>query len=166
MKNFTYSLWLFVFCAISLTSCSKESIAEIETADMSAKVAPFAYTSFEVEVLQLVNDYRVENGLSELDYLDAVSWQAESHNAHMVALNEVCHDDFGERYSALVSSVNAKAVSENVAYGYRTAEAVVNAWIKSEGHRKNLEGNFTHFGISISKNPDGKYYFTNIFVRK
>ncbi|HET8753189.1 MAG TPA: CAP domain-containing protein [Salinimicrobium sp.] len=166
MKNFTYSLWLLVFCMISLTSCSKESIDEIETADLSSTVAPFAYTTFEVEVLELVNDYRVENGYSELDFMDAVSWQAEDHNAHMVAMNEVCHDDFGDRYAALVATVQAKAVSENVAYGYRTAEAVVNAWIKSEGHRKNLEGNFTHFGISITKNDEGKFYFTNIFVRK
>lgn len=166
MKNFTYSFWLLVFCAISLTSCSKESIEEIDTADMSAKVAPFVYTTFEVEVLQLVNSYRIDNGLSELDFLDAVSWQAEDHNSHMVAMNEVCHDDFGDRYTALVSTVQAKAVSENVAYGYGTAQAVVKAWIKSDGHRKNMEGNFTHFGISVSKNSEGKYYFTNIFVRK
>lgn len=153
-------------CTLSLTSCSKDSVEELETADLSTKPASVEYSSIEMEVLELVNAYRTEQGLSELAYLDEGSVQAASHNAHMIEKNEVCHDFFGSRYQALVSSVNAKAVSENVAFGYRTADAVVNAWIKSDGHRKNMEGDHTHFGISVKEGNDGKSYFTNIFVKK
>ena len=138
----------------------------MDTASLITKPAPVNYNSIELDVLELVNAYREQQDLPELLYLDESSIQAASHNEHMIENDEVCHDFFGTRYQALVNSVNAKAVSENVAFGYRTAEAVVNAWIKSEGHRKNMEGEHTHFGISVKEGKDGKFYFTNIFVRK
>lgn len=167
MKNFTYMFWFLAVSVMTLTSCSKDSLGEeLETAELNTEVPPISYSSFELEVLNLVNSYRIKNGLSELDLLDDSSHQAELHNQHMIQNDEVCHDDFLSRYSALVDNVHAKAVSENVAYGYRTADAVVSAWIKSDGHRENLLGNHTHFGISINQDQDGKNYFTNIFVRK
>lgn len=150
----------------SLTSCSKDSIEENETANLTTKLSPVSYSSIELDVLELVNAYRSQQGLSELLYLDEGSVQAATHNDHMIDNDEVCHDFFGSRYQALVNSVNAKAVSENVAFGYRTADAVVNAWIKSDGHRKNMEGEHTHFGISVKEGKDGQFYFTNIFVKK
>ena len=166
MKNLTYFVWLTAICTIFLTSCSKEGIDEVESANLTTKLAPVNYSSLELDVLELVNAYREQKGLSTLLYLDESSIQAAGHNEHMINGNEVCHHFFGDRYEALVKSVNAKAVSENVGYGYNSAEAVVNAWIKSEGHRKNLEGAHTHFGISVKEGKDGKKYFTNIFVRK
>ncbi|NJW52586.1 CAP domain-containing protein [Salinimicrobium oceani] len=166
MKNLTYSVWLLAICVFSLTSCSKDSVEEMETADLTTKPAPVEYSSIETEILDLVNAYRAQKGLSELVDLAEGSVQAASHNEHMIENDEVCHDFFGNRYQALVNSVNAKAVSENVAFGFRTADAVVNAWIKSDGHRKNLEGDHTHFGISVKEAKDGKLYFTNIFVKK
>ncbi|WP_324721312.1 CAP domain-containing protein [Salinimicrobium sp. HB62] len=166
MKNLTYYVWLLAICTFSLTSCSKDAIDEMDSANLTTKPAPVNYTSIELDVLDLVNAYRAQQGLSELLFLDEGSIQAAGHNEHMIEGNEVCHHYFGDRYQALVKTVNAKAVSENVAFGYRTADAVVNAWIKSDGHRKNMEGDHTHFGISVKEGKDGKLYYTNIFVRK
>ncbi|UZH55708.1 CAP domain-containing protein [Salinimicrobium tongyeongense] len=166
MKNLTYFVWLMAVCTIYLTSCSKESVDEVDSANLSAKLAPVNYSSIELDVLELVNAYRQQQGLNSLLYLDEGSIEAAGHNQHMIKDNEVCHHFFGSRYQSLVKSVNAKAVSENVGFGYSTAEAVVKAWIKSDGHRENLEGDHTHFGISVKEGNDGKYYFTNIFVRK
>lgn len=166
MKNLTYKLWLLAFTVFTLTSCSKDGLDELESANLTAKVAPVNYTSIELDVLDLVNAYRAQNGLSQLDFIDEGSRQAANHNVHMVEKEEVCHDDFAFRYDALVKSENAKAVSENVAFGYSSAEAVVKAWINSDGHRENMLGNHTHFGISVKEGKDGRLYFTNIFVRK
>ena len=138
----------------------------MDSANLTTMPAPVAYTDIELDILNLINAHRSQQGLGELLALDEGSVQAANHNEHMIEGNEVCHHFFGDRYEALVKSAEAKAVSENVAFGYRTAEAVVNAWIKSEGHRKNLEGDHTHFGISVKEGKDGKLYFTNIFVRK
>lgn len=166
MKNLTYFVWLMAISALTLTSCSKDSVEEMDSANLNAKVTPVDYSSFELEVLDLVNDYRTEQGLSELAFLDESSVLAAAHNDHMIHNNEVCHDDFGSRYQTLVQDVHAKSVSENVAYGYSSARAVVNAWIKSDGHKDNMLGDHTHFGISVKLAGNGKYYFTNIFVRK
>ena len=38
--------------------------------------------------------------------------------------------------------------------------------LNSAGHKANIEGDFTHFGISIRTNAEGKKYYTNIFVKK
>ena len=57
-------------------------------------------------------------------------------------------------------------MSENVAYGFTNAESVVNAWLNSEGHRHVIEGDFTNFDISAEKDEEGKWYFTNIFIKK
>lgn len=132
---------------------------------MVSVVAPVNYSAIEIDIMDLVNEYRVSKGLNELDFKDEVSWQAEDHNFYMIRKEEVSHDGFAMRYSALAESVGAKAVSENVAFGYNSAEAVVEAWIASDGHRKNMEGDLTHFGISVKEDANGKKYFTNIFVR-
>lgn len=166
MKNLTYSFWFLPLAVVFLASCSKDSLEEMETANLSAEVASVSYSNVELEVLELVNIHRSEKGLSELELLDEISQQADTHTFHMIEENNVCHDNFGNRYTSLVGSIDAQAVSENVAFGFRTAEAVVNAWIKSDGHRKNMEGDHTHFGISIDSNEEGKNYFTNIFVKK
>lgn len=166
MKNLTYYVWFMVVAAFSLTSCSKDSIDEMDTANLTTKVAPVSYTHIELDILEMINAYRDQNGLSKLEILDEGSRQAQVHNGHMIDNDEVCHDNFTDRYTALVNSDQAKAVSENVAFGYSSAEAVVNAWIKSDSHRKNMEGDHTHFGISVKEGKDGRLYYTNIFVRK
>jgi uncharacterized protein YkwD len=53
-----------------------------------------------------------------------------------------------------------------VAFGYTTAESLVKAWLKSEVHKATIEGDFTNFDISAEKGTDGKWYYTNIFIKK
>jgi uncharacterized protein YkwD len=53
--------------------------------------------------------------------------------------------------------------AENVAMGFNSAAAVVNAWLGSAGHRANIEGNATRTGVSAVKSGDGVWYYTQIF---
>lgn len=50
-------------------------------------------------------------------------------------------------------------MAENVAYGFETAQGVVNAWVKSDAHRKAMEGEATHFGISVKRRHQRKKLF-------
>jgi uncharacterized protein YkwD len=61
--------------------------------------------------------------------------------------------------------LGAKSVSENIAYNYNSPQAALDAWLKSPSHKANIEGNFTHFGLSIRVSEDGKKYYTNIFAK-
>jgi uncharacterized protein YkwD len=58
-------------------------------------------------------------------------------------------------------------VAENIAYNYSTSNSALIAWLNSPWHKENLDGDYTHFGISISVNPEnGKKYYTNIFMKR
>jgi uncharacterized protein YkwD len=67
----------------------------------------------------------------------------------------------------LQNNANAKKVGENVAYGYGTAEGVVNGWLNSPAHKKIIETEeYTHFGISTEKDSSNRNYFTQIFISR
>ena len=168
MKNITLPGLMLIFCALFLTSCSKDSIQDEVTAydQVVTEKAEYDYNTIEAEILHELNTYRKALGLSELKALAELSVESEGHNEYMIEEGVVSHDNFSLRASKLMNRVGAKSVAENVGYGYSTSKAVVNAWLKSKGHRENVEGNYTHFGISVRQDEDGKNYFTNIFIKK
>ncbi|POM69083.1 SCP-like extracellular protein [Phytophthora palmivora] len=49
------------------------------------------------------------------------------------------------------------AIAENVAAGQKNVDAVVNSWMKSPGHRRNILGNYTVFGAAYAYNRNSKY---------
>ena len=84
----------------------------------------------------------------------------------MITNNVVSHDDFVARSEDIMKKVGAKTVAENIAYNYATPKAALNAWLNSPGHKENIEGDFTHFGIAVRENTTtGKKYYTNIFIK-
>lgn len=168
MQNITHRVCLLFVCVFTFISCSEDNLMDNENAAIkTANLVDYvSYSAIENEILEAVNSYRESKGLSVLKKVDDITFQALDHNLYMIEKKEVSHDNFAKRYSALVNEIGAKAVSENVGFGYRTADAVVRAWINSEGHRINIEGDYTHFGISVDQDEDGKNYFTNIFVRR
>lgn len=167
MLKITKQFCIAFVCITMLASCSKDTEIHQENASFETELGDkVAYSQIETDVLTAVNEYRKNNGLSILKRVDDITFQADDHTSYMISKKAVNHDNFAQRYEALVNDIGARSVSENIGYGYRTAEAVVAAWIKSEGHKKNIEGDFTHFGISVDQDNDGKNYFTNIFVKR
>jgi len=164
MKALKMMPLLAVMAMLSFSSCSTENVSDdIEAITLQA--APVA-SLMEIEILERINDYRINQGLSALNNLNIIKSVAVTHTDYMVEVDNVSHDFFYQRKNALEQNANAVSVSENVAYAYSTAEAVVNAWINSDGHRANIEGDFTDFDISAEQNQDGRWYFTNIFIKR
>ena len=116
--------------------------------------------------MELINQHRISIGLNSLESHLLIKGQAYSHTDYMVDVSEVNHDNFFSRKSFLVDNANAIKVSENVAYGFTSAESVVNAWLNSEGHKGNIEGDYTDFEISAELGKNNKWYFTNIFMKR
>ena len=156
---------IMVLFAMFMFSCSTDSIDDKAEAYNSNLVIPQAKT-IEVEILELINDHRLNIGLNPLSDMGIIKSQAYNHTSYMLAQNSISHDNFFLRKSYLQSNAGANLVSENVAYGYTNAQSVVNAWLNSEGHRENIEGDFTNFDISAEEDANGKWYYTNIFVKK
>jgi uncharacterized protein YkwD len=158
---------LFVAILSFMFSCSPdENTVPSEVSTSLPIVLTYEYSPVELETMALINNYRVSIGLNALEKINHVSYKSEEHDNYMIANNVVNHNDFEARSANIVKVLGAKNVSENIAYNYNSAKGAFDAWMKSEGHKQNIEGNFTHFGISIRENPvNGKKYYTNIFVK-
>lgn len=166
MKTLKPLFVILVLSLLVLSSCTPEDDGIFfEKAQVVEK--PYNYTEIEIEILSLVNKHREEIGLKALKSNDVISNVALTHTNYMIEIDEVNHDNFPERQRSLTENAQAKAVGENVAYGFNSAQGVVGAWIKSDGHRKIIEDpDYTHFGISTDANIDGRNYFTQIFIKK
>ena len=155
---------VMAFMALLSFSCSTEEMPD-EFISTTITDAPAAKT-IEIEILELINEHRIGLGLYPLNNLGIIKSVAFTHTDYMVEINQVNHDNFIQRKNSLVQNAGAITVSENVAYGYSSAQAVVNAWINSDSHRANLEGDYTDFEISAEQNSEGRWYFTNMFIKK
>jgi uncharacterized protein YkwD len=164
MKLLT-KLPLLALLAVLSFSCTTDSIDDKANDIQLSLVSPQTKT-IEVEILELINNHRLTLGLNPLADMTLVKSVAFSHTDYMVDNNVVSHDNFFKRSSYLKEKAGAKSVSENVAYGYTSAETVVKAWLKSEGHRENIEGDYTNFDVSAEESAEGKWYYTNIFIKK
>ena len=119
-------------------------------------------------VLDFVNRYRKTKGLRPLTMMPLITAEALKHSKNMsdgrVAFG---HDGFDGRADRLMRQIElSNAIAENVAYGKFSAQEVVNRWIQSPGHRKNIEGKFTLTGVGIVRRADGYLFFTQIFINK
>jgi uncharacterized protein YkwD len=156
---------LLALLALFTFSCSTDSIDD-KALEITENLTVVAAKTIEIEILELINNHRLSKGLNSLKDMNIVKSIAYNHTGYMVDNNQVSHDNFYYRSDYLKANAGAKKVSENVAYGYSSAQSVVNAWVKSDGHRANLEGDYTNFDVSAEKNKDGRWYFTNIFIKK
>ena len=165
MKTKLLRVVLLSLVIFMMNSCSSDSDAA--TVEIKSEVIEnYSYTTSELETMNLINEYRISVGLNALKKINHLSYKAEEHDDYMIENNIVNHDNFTDRSQNIIKALGAKSVSENIAYNYRTPQAVIDAWLLSLGHKENIEGNFTHFGISIRENPvNGRKYYTNIFVK-
>ena len=155
---------LALVALLGFTSCSPESVEDqIEAIELP--VAPQA-KQIEIEIMELINAHRITVGLPSLNDHNTVKAVAFTHTDYMIEVDNVSHDNFFQRKESLQANANASVVSENVAYGFSSAQSVVNAWLNSPSHKENIEGDYTDFDISAEKNSEGKWYFTNIFIKR
>ena len=160
-------LRLFVPMALVFTmiSCSPDSKEEEQ---VEAKlITDYNYTQDELKLAEVINDYRVNKGLNALEIINHISYKSLEHNQYMIDNNVVNHDYFEERSNNIIQVLGAVKVGENIAYNFSTPNSALYAWLQSPGHKANLDGDYTHFGISITVNPStGKKYYTNMFMKK
>jgi uncharacterized protein YkwD len=117
------------------------------------------------QVVELVNAARAREcpGDADLAIDDRLMAAAQGHSEDMSARDYFSHvspegTEFGDR--ALAAGFEG-ALGENIAYGYRSAEAVMTAWLDSPGHARNiLNCSATVIGVGLAE--DG-WYWTQVF---
>lgn len=121
--------------------------------------------SFEQEVIRLVNEQRVQNGLNPLTENWELSRVARYKSQDMVDNRYFSHTSptYGSPFQMIRAfGISFRRAGENIAYGQRTPQAVVNAWMNSSGHRANiLNASYTQIGVGYV--ADGNYW-TQMFI--
>ena len=119
------------------------------------------------EILKYVNQYRHSKHLSPLEANSFISSIALEHSHNMLTgKTRFGHDGFRERIDRIKKHFKTLHVAaENVASGPMSAREVVDGWLHSPGHRKNIEGDFKYTGIGLASRRDGMIYFTQLFTR-
>jgi uncharacterized protein YkwD len=122
----------------------------------------------EQSILYYINQYRTSVGLPKLEMVNAASEQATKHSIEMADRSTPFgHDGFDDRMDNIARKIGlVHASAENVAYGKLTAKEVVDLWLNSPGHKKNIEGNYALTGIGIARDKNGLIFYTQIFLRK
>lgn len=165
MKAKMFRALLPLAIVFAMVSCSSDS-SEDSTADQKV-VTAYNYNDTESRLITLINNYRQSIGLNTLEVINHISYKSEEHNLYMIENKVVNHDYFQQRSDNFKQVLGAERVGENVAYNYNTAESAFSAWMNSPTHKANIEGNFTHFGISVTTDPaTGRKYYTNMFIKK
>lgn len=155
---------MMALLAILTLSCSTDEFHDSLDENLLEQVPPSK--RIELEILELINAYRTNQQLLPLNSLNIIKSVAFTHTDYMISVNKVNHDNFYQRKTSLVKNADAIKVTENVAFAYGSAKSVVNAWLDSPAHKANIEGDFTDFEISAEMNSEGKWYFTNIFIKR
>lgn len=149
----------------TMVSCSSDS-SEGSSTD-SKIVTTYSYNDVELKLVTLINDHRASVGLNTLEVINHISYKSEEHNIYMIDNSVVNHDYFQQRVNNLTKVLGADRVGENIAYNYQSAESAMYAWLHSPAHKANLEGDYTHMGISVTIDPaTGKKYYTNMFMKR
>ncbi len=121
--------------------------------------------SFEQEVIRLVNEIRVQNGLKPLTENWELSRVARYKSQDMVDNRYFSHTSptYGTPFQMIKAfGLSYRSAGENIAYGQRTPQAVVNAWMNSSGHRANiLNSSYTQIGVGYVSNG---HYWTQMFI--
>ncbi|WP_273568407.1 CAP domain-containing protein [Maribacter halichondriae] len=152
--------YTFLACfLLVLASCSKETIDTIEIPKAENDAA------LEQALLGIVNDHRTALGYTSLEYSTVAYEYANLHNDYMIAKGGISHDNFSARASNIASEVNAEFVAENVAKDYTSAAEAFQGWLESSSHKKTMEGEFTHTAVSVKKDANGTFYYTQLFFR-
>jgi len=127
----------------------------------------------ETEILGLVNQQRVRNGLAPLKFSARLAVVARGHSYDMAMRHYLAHNSpDGVAPADRISGVGIgyRAVGENI-YMDDNADAAdvpqraMKGWLKSPEHLANIvSGKFTETGIGIAHSADGSTYVTQDFV--
>lgn len=143
-----------VLAAGLLSACGDDPLGIAEVGlELDPQVQAFAV---------LANEHRLSVGCGPLTWNVDVAGVAQAHSVDMVQRDFFAHTnpDGDSPFDRMGDAgLTFSTAAENIAYGYPTPEAVLQAWLDSPGHRANIENcALTEHGIGLYRT-----YWTHLF---
>jgi uncharacterized protein YkwD len=131
-----------------------------------------SYSATEGRIFDLINAQRRHQGLPALVYNPQLDRMAKIQAENMAHFQKMAHTlpdaqlpTLGDR--AHYVGYPFGRLAENVALGYPSAESVVEGWMNSTGHRRNiLSRDVSETGIGIARSAAGGLYYCQVFGRQ
>ena len=105
------------------------------------------------EFVALMNDHRASVGCDPLEWNGDVAHVAQAHSEDMVERSFHAHtnpDGLSPFDRMTEAGISYSRAAENIAWGYGSAEAVLQGWLNSPGHRANIENcALTEHGVGL-----------------
>ena len=167
MKNYILKLLTVaavVFTFIGSFAASVRPIA-VFTANGAEIYENDTLSDYARQVAEIVNRERISRGLKALKYSETLSQAANTRAKEIQTYFSHTRPNGTSCFTAVTEmGVKYRYIGENIAYGQRSPEEVMNAWMNSEGHRANiLNTNFEYIGIGVTER-NGVYYWTQFFA--
>ena len=122
--------------------------------------------SFARQVVDLVNKERNKAGLNSLSIDTKIESAAMVRSKKIEKSFSHTRPD-GSSFSTVLSEsgVSFRGAGENIAWGQKSPEEVMNGWMNSSGHRANiLYSNFKNIGVAYYVGSNGRTYWTQLFT--
>jgi uncharacterized protein YkwD len=158
--------------ALAVASCvaprreAPEPPLLVDVAETPAAEPPGPRASSNASLIRAHNARRAKAGLPPLFENSQLDTAAEGHARDMAERRKMSHrggdgsspfdriDRQGYRY---------RSAGENVAAGFDDVDSVMDGWMKSPGHRRNILGRFTEIGVGRAIAKDGASYWSVSF---
>ncbi len=118
------------------------------------------------QMLDRVNAERAAWGLAPMSYDERLGLAAQRHSDDQARRGVMSHAGAdGSTVAIRVDRVGYSwsSLAENVAYDYGDVDAVMQAWMTSDGHRRNILSSNVHLGVGLAYSSDGHPYWTQVF---
>lgn len=114
-------------------------------------------------VITIVNTERKKRGLNPLSKNSLLTSAAKVRAKEITTYFSHTRPNGTSCFTAISSSYPYRALGENIAYGYRDPDHVMNGWMNSPGHRANiLSSSYEEIGVAMYE-LNGRKYWVQIF---
>lgn len=123
-------------------------------------------SAYAQRVVELVNEERAKAGLKPVTVQKNITAAAQVRAVETVSQFSHTRPD-GTSFSTALKEqgVSYRGSGENIAWGQKTPEQVMNGWMNSAGHRANiLNAKFTSIGVGYHQTSGGVNYWTQLFT--
>lgn len=151
------------------TAAKKQQPENKKKAPATTSAAPVrgAGSTQAAQVVTLTNQERAEAGCQPLSVNSTLTQVAQAHSADMAKNDYFDHNSQDGRTPFTRMSkagYSYRSAAENIAMGQQTPASVMDAWMKSPGHKANiLNCGLKQIGVGYALNGNGTPYWTQDF---